>query len=339
MKIIGGKFGLPRKVCFSCASPTFLEGDPILLSNARSAIKLVVDSLQPKNIYLPSYLCPSIISALTDYYSIITFYPIGKDLRLENYEIIDQIEPGELFFFIDYFGFPFDRELIDELHQKEVLLLQDCCQALFADWENSQADFIIYSPRKFLGVPDGGILYVKNPSKLISIQLTKLPDEILLPLFFAVVLRREFDLFGGDRKWNDFFHFGEVQLTPSNYQMSEISAMLLKSAFDYQKVKTRRRENFLALAEKLEELALFPDLLSSNIPLGFPVLIHDRDKIQKALFRKNIYPPIHWKIAKDVPHEFIESHELSGSIMTLPCDQRYTREDMDYMADSLLNLL
>ncbi len=42
-----------------------------------------------------------------------------------------------------------------------------------------------------------------------------------------------------------------------------------------------------------------------------------------------IYPAVHWPIADVVPPEFETSHRLAGEIMTLPCDQRYDRSDME----------
>ena len=37
-------------------------------------------------------------------------------------------------------------------------LLEDACQALLSDEVGRFSDFVLYSPRKFLGVPDGGVL-------------------------------------------------------------------------------------------------------------------------------------------------------------------------------------
>jgi len=54
------------------------------------------------------------------------------------------------------------------------------------------------------------------------------------------------------------------------------------------------------------------------------------------LFDDNIYPPIHWNIDNIVPDEFEESHVLSHHIMTLPCDQRYGKNDMKRMAEIVL---
>jgi hypothetical protein len=121
--------------------------------------------------------------------------------------------------------------------------------------------------------------------------------------------------------------------------MSDISLTLLKMAFDYEAIQIQRRINFQELNRKLSSFAVFSGLSENITPLGFPVRIDHRDLIRHALFKKNIYPPIHWTITGVVPDEYSESHQLSQEMMTLPCDQRYSEEDMTYLADTLLELI
>ncbi len=58
--------------------------------------------------------------------------------------------------------------------------------------------------------------------------------------------------------------------------------------------------------------------------------------VRQRLFEAEIYPPVHWPIAGIVPSRFVESHRLNQEIMTLPCDQRYTTQDMDRIADIIV---
>ena len=65
--------------------------------------------------------------------------------------------------------------------------------------------------------------------------------------------------------------------------------------------------------------------------MGFPIRHPDRDRIREALFVEGIYPPVHWDLRGSVPEDFAESHRLAGHILTLLCDQRYGRGDMERM--------
>jgi hypothetical protein len=333
VNIIGGKFGLPVELGCQETNPIFLQGEPILLFNARSGIRVVVDFLRPKNVWLPSFLCKTIVSAAKNGKTNLKFYPINLDLKVSSTEFLEQVQPGDLFLFIDYFGFPFDELPILELKNLGAIIFRDCCQALFFDWIRGKSDFYLYSPRKFLGVPDGGLLQL-NPNMNFKIpDLLRPPQEYLYQLFCAIVLRREFDVFGGERKWNELFHRGEEGFKTGNFLMSELSHILLKFAFDYEKIALRRIENYNILRSKLKALAIYPEIPQNVVPLGFPVKLDDRDTVQEYLFKKNIFPPIHWQINGVVPEEFSESHQLASHIMTLPCDHRYDIDDMEYLAD------
>lgn len=338
-RIFGGTFGLPKNFHKIESSPGFLDGNPILLFNARSGIKLVIDQLKPKKVWLPSYICPDILTAVDPLLYEVVFYPINSQLKISSLDFIESIQPEDLFLFIDYFGFPFDKEVLSSIQSRGCWLFRDCNQALFHKWDHDICDFFLYCPRKFLGVPDGGILHIKDTVN-ITLPNLKSPDQEVLYLFlYALILRREFDIYGGDRKWFEYFQQGEAQLTPGNRSMSDISLSLLKMGFDYEAIQNQRRINYKELCRKLSHYAVLLDLSDNVTPLGFPVRFSNRNQIQRALFNKDIYPPIHWSIKGFVPDDYSESHQLSQEIMTLPCDQRYTKEDMAYLADTLLELI
>lgn len=339
-KLIGGMFGLPGRLLDKPSTPTFLMGNPILLFNARSGIKLVIDQLRPGAVWLPSYLCPSILSAIDLEFSSIKFYPVGKDLSVVSNDFLADLRPDDLFLCIDYFGFPFDNHLLERVRQCGCKILRDCSQALFFDFQKDQiSDFHLFSPRKLLGVPDGGILHAKCEIGFQSLNLTPIDEETFIAMLQAVILRRDFDLFGNNRKWFDYFQKGEASFNPNASPMSDLSQILLRRCFDYKLIQAQRRKNYIFLAERLSHIALFPLLPDNVVPLGFPVVIPDRDAIRARLFEKEIYPPIHWDIHRIVPPEYEDSRELADHIMTMPCDQRYDENGMFYMADNLLRLL
>lgn len=338
--MIGGMFGLPGRLLEKPCKPTFLRGNPILLFNARSGIKLVIDQLRPGAVWLPSYLCPSILSAIDLEFSSIKFYPVGKDLSVVSNDFLADLRPDDLFLCIDYFGFPYDGYLLEQVQQCGCKILRDCSQALFFDFHKDQvSDFHLFSPRKFLGVPDGGILQAKSKITFQSLNLTLNDEETFITMLQAVILRRDFDLFGDNREWFDYFQRGETLFKPNASPMSDLSQLLLRNGFDYEFIQVQRRKNYIVLAERLSQIALFPLLPDNVVPLGFPVVVPDRDAVRARLFEQEVYPPIHWDIHRIVPAKYEDSRELADHIMTLPCDQRYDENDMFYMADNLLRLL
>lgn len=104
-------------------------------------------------------------------------------------------------------------------------------------------------------------------------------------------------------------------------------------SIDYKAMAQKRTHNYEELARVLGTVALFPNLPPGVVPVGFPIRVEKRDMLRRMLFEHEIYPPVHRPIEELVPESHQDSHRLAASIMTLPCDQRYTMQDMERMAD------
>jgi hypothetical protein len=94
-----------------------------------------------------------------------------------------------------------------------------------------------------------------------------------------------------------------------------------------------RRENYIMLWNALSDFSLCGELRDEVVPLGFPIKVSNRDILQSLFFQANIFPPVHWNISEIIPRDFKESHRLSREELTLPCDQRYGKEEMSKIID------
>ncbi len=331
--IIGGMFGLDTEFQPAPAAPPFIEPDSLLVANARSAIRILIEELAPRRVWMPSYLCAAMLEGAG---AAIQFYAVDRNLSVAD---LDGIGERDLVVVIDYFGFPAPAHVIEYARSQGAWVLEDACQALLTSGAGALSDFVLFSPRKFLGVPDGGILTSHTDLKFGGVRLEDPPAGWALKAFQAVLLRREFDLYGGDRRWFTLFQELERECPIGRFRMSGVSQMLLFHAFDYAAIAQARRDNYARLAERLGGIALFPCVPPEAAPLGFPVRLEARDRVREALFAACIYPPVHWPIADIVPARFAGSHRLSREILTLPCDQRYTAADMDRMAAVVLTTI
>jgi hypothetical protein len=327
-KMIGGFFGLEEILSSDNCYPPFLMGKNIFLVNARSGILLLIKLLSPPNVWLPSYLCASIVETVEKSETRVRFYGVTYSLEVPSRTWLDDVQQGDLVVLVDYFGFPCDYSCARQAKEQGAWVLEDACQALLSKEVGNYSDFVLFSPRKFLGVPDGGILTLRRESDFPHLDLQSPPAEWWLSALLATVLRREFDSYGGSRRWFELFQKVEAEAPIGKYTMSELSKMLLMNAFDYSAIARRRIDNYEILADKMSDLALFPDLSSNTVPLGFPIHVEGRDNLRRVLFDHKIYPPVHWPIQGIVPEEFEDSHKLASEIMTLPCDQRYDSSDM-----------
>jgi dTDP-4-amino-4,6-dideoxygalactose transaminase len=335
-EIIGGMFGLGIELGCHDSRPPFLKEGDLCLANARSGIFLLCKLLSPPTVWMPSYLCGAMLQPVEMTQTRSRFYGVSYDLTVPHREWLKGVQRGDLVVVIDYFGFPADPYVAERAKEVGALILEDACQALLTSEVGQLSDFVIFSPRKFLGVPEGGILALNRSSALDRVNLEPPPPEWWLKTLNTNIMRREFDLYGGDRRWFTLFQETEGDSPVGYYSMSELSRTLLLYAFDYPTIAQRRVSNYQVLANELGEFALFPQVPADVVPLGFPIRLKNRDEVRQRLFDHQIYPPVHWVIQGIVPDEFKESHQLAANIMTLPCDQRYDSDDMARMARLVL---
>jgi dTDP-4-amino-4,6-dideoxygalactose transaminase len=266
----------------------------------------------------------------------VRFYEVNYDLKMNASGWLEDVKERDLVVFIDYFGFPYDNTYAIDAQKKGAWIIEDASQSLLSTHIGHNSDFVLFSPRKFLGVPDGGILKSKIDVELFNIKLQEPPANWWLQAFTATVLRREFDLYGGDRRWFPLFREADINGPIGPYSISELSKFLLRHCFDYPSISKQRIENYNVLSHILDEFALFTNLPTGVVPLGFPIRLKNRDQVRNVLFEHNIYPPVHWPIHSVVPKDFTSSHRLADDIMTLLCDQRCNPQDMERMAEIVL---
>ena len=92
-------------------------------------------------------------------------------------------------------------------------------------------------------------------------------------------------------------------------------------------------EYLLSSFEDLDKIEILSNNLEEEIcPIGFPIIATKRNALREYLINNNIYCPIHWLLPEEIPKKFVCSYFLSKNIITIPCDQRYSIEDMEIIA-------
>lgn len=314
------------------AIPTLLYQRHVRLASARGAFSWLAERLQPRTVWLPSFLCPVVIPCFRDTGTAVRFFPVDVCLHIETHWLAE-VHEGDIVVLIDYFGLPTPDQIAASIVARGAWLIEDACQALLNHSFSSHAHYVIASPRKFVGVPDGGILASAHLSLPSSSGLSRADADWWLVALSASRGRAEFDRYGDDRRWFAQFQDAEKNAPMDARAMSELSTTLLdRLPFDL--VAKRRRKNYAHLQSALAAYSLLGPLPPSVVPIGFPIRVQNRDRVRDALFRKEIFPPVHWPIGSHVPAEFTASHTLAAEIMTLPCDQRLSESDIERMIDA-----
>lgn len=181
----------------------------------------------------------------------------------------------------------------------------------------------IYNCRKYFGVADGAYLY-SNIKKNDEIEPYVVNDKIghLIGRLEENAATYYTEFSNNDKK----FDKGNI------YKMSNFSKIIM-GAIDYKNSYKIRIDNFNYLNEKLKKFQKLS--LPNNLIFMYPLYVDEGKKVRDYLISKKIYIPKLWpNIVEENNLSKIEL-EYINNILPLPIDQRYSKEDMDFIISSL----
>lgn len=290
--------------------------------NARSALAHLIQVVDAQRLLLPALICPELALAAREDVSV-GYYPLNAELSPNVDALLGVLQPGDCVVAVDYFGRqpePDFRALVRD--RTDVVWVEDRAQALLPALE-PWAEWVLYSPRKLFGVPDGGILVRTFDDVTPADYTEENAEDRSLPR----VLRRDDALERDNAVWYAAYQKVEAEMLVSCEPMSAKTFDIL-GGIDTELVIRRRKRNFDTLAKHLVKFALLRERADDFAPFGFPVRVRHRDRVLKTLSDKRIFAPRFWPHLPSDPTVFPAEHELSQELLLLPCDQRYDEDDM-----------
>lgn len=312
---IGGYFGLADRDLENGTYPV----NGARTNTARNALEYILRLLPDvKRVYLPLYTCDAVLEPLKKLAISFTFYHIN--MRLEKVEEINTTE-GEYIIINNYFGIK-DEYIGKMVERYGDHLIVDNSQALFSMVHPDVK--AIYSPRKFVGVADGGFAHGISDLELLLYDLDITEHDSHL------TLRKEK---GAEAGFRDFQE-NESKLDNQPIRRMAYSTQDILCHIDYKLVIEKRRENFEMLHSALgsQNLLSIPDMNTFCCPMIYPFLTDDRT-LRWTLRTSRIYVAQYWKNVMNWcgPH-YIE-YILSEKLLPLPIDQRYGKEHINNIID------
>lgn len=297
-----------------------LYDDGIKLNCGRNAFAYLIESRNIRKVCFPKMMCDSDDKVLSDYNLEVRYYSIGKDLKMEDITLGD----NEWLYVVNYYGQLTD-EYIVSLKKKYDRIILDNAQAYFH--RPIAGIDTIYTCRKFFGVSDGAVLYTE--AKLDR----ELPvDESYNRINFLVgrFERTASEFYGEYAANNDLFFEEPLK------RMSRLTENLLRG-IDYDFTENRRTENFRHYHEELASV----NRLELNIPKGafmYPLYVDNGLSIREKLKEMKIYIPTLWPNVFDRCTEKDVESDLAENILPLPCDQRYSYDEIKYVIEAIRNV-
>lgn len=321
---IGGYFELEQ----TCGQVhDFLHKDGVLLNTGHNALEYVLTSIgNIKKVYIPYYTCIVVLESLKKLGIAFNFYRI--DHRLEIAEKI-LLHENEYIIYTNYFGVKdvYVNKLASSYGEH---LIVDCAQALF--FEHINGIKTIYSPRKFVGIPDGGVAYIDGGINPCNYNVDE-SDGRMAHLY----IRRE----KGPQAGYATFQENEKKLSIQPIKNMSLRTKTLLENIDFNRVKEIRRRNFRRLHKTLAPTNKLIGSLSLNLedftcPMVYPYWTEDKE-LKSRLIKEQVFVASYWpNVLKWTKPDMIE-YEFANNLLAIPCDQRYGEEDMNRIIRLILS--
>ncbi|MHB8528487.1 MAG: aspartate aminotransferase family protein [Caulobacteraceae bacterium] len=289
--------------------------------SARSALAALLAHRQIRRVWLPAYVCVSIAKGAWASGAQVCFYPCGAGLDPDFRTLGRELSGGDAIVGVDYFGRAHDEGWL-ALRQRydDLTWIEDRAQALdpgVPPW----GEALIYSPRKLVGVGDGGLLFGNEVLPLPS-------GTVCDPDLWAPEDARALDPDGlRPEAWRPAFRKREAAFHVDGLGASARTLTALRR-LPARPIAEIRRKNWASLARELADFALWPDLDPSFVPLAFPILVRDPSAAVLALAERRIWAPRHWSELPSGADKFPDARWLSEHCLSLPLDQRYGSAEM-----------
>jgi dTDP-4-amino-4,6-dideoxygalactose transaminase len=331
-------------------TPTLSTGNMTFLNGGKACLVVISDYLLDhgiKNVLLPTYLCPTIVTTLERCGLICGYYQINPDFSIDLDDLSKKAINYKAVYFINYFGFfhpPPVRNYLTSLRQKGVIVVEDNAQAGFTN--HITGDFTFNSIRK-MAAYDGGYLITPYDVMPYITKYLNLPNR-RLPVIRDYRKRLAAYLFQGTGNHEELV--GLYERAEAHYESDLVveGDTLEKEQIerlDWKGIQRARRENYtylLSLISGVPEFSpVFPALQESNAPLGLPVYILgvSRDWLLDELGNTGIGLTIHWNglLIDSRLNGNPVAVDMASRILTLVIDQRTSHKQMDYLVQSLID--
>lgn len=292
------------------------DKDIIRLNSCRAAILHSIRCCGVKNVWIAKYQCDEVISFLTREGCEILFYDVDEKFN----PILDSNGIDTSIVLSNYFGLFGDLHFIPLVNKFHNVII-DNAQALF--YHPLVGCYNCYSPRKFVGSPDGAYVIGNNINRFhYERDMSSNTSQFLLMHYEYGCEGDAYD----KKKEND------ARINASGIKLMSPLTRAILDSYDYAQVIQKRRENFQyarKLFDRINKFKLDEIVSDDAVPMGYP-LWNEKAQIIPRFHENKIYQARYWEyLINTAPHDSLEYRWVK--YMALICiDQRYGRNEIDF---------
>ena len=310
-KSIGGYLGLElnsskNRQCYESM---------LFLNSAIGCLLELFKILQPEKIFVPRYSCHT-LKKLSTLNCKLEYYHVDENLKMcSKYDI----QKNQFILYTNYFGIN-DRnvnEVIGQYGKQNVII--DNSQSLFSSFDCLAN---IYSLRKTVGVPDGGII----SSQYLRLNTKLKKDSTSSERFMHLLMRVD----GRVEEGLSFFRESEKSIGLQEPKlMSDLTLSIFKQV-DHFKIMKKRLKNFYFFKKNLDCKNKF--IVTSKVasPICYP--LHCDSNLNSHLKKNLIFTPKYWPNLNEL-NDFENS--LVREFTFLPIDQTLEENDLNRMINTI----
>lgn len=335
--IIGGQIGYDN---FIKKKLNFLKNNKIY-PNGRSALYFILKEIKNRinKIYVPFYLCESILQPIKELNLKYEFYNIKKNF---SYNLPNKNNSAIIF--IDYFGRENKKtKKLKNNFKKNIFYIQDCTHTVFQKSQNlgnfnKKNIFRFASIKKYIPFPLGAISNIDK----ISLRKNTYKEKIIFNNIFETLKKRnKYFLKINDKidcnfekkilKQQNKFKLYECKKIFKSEIPLDIKKKILH--YDLNTILDKRDKNFSIFKKKLNKKIKIISK-NKNYPLNFTILTSKVEKIKIINYANKfrIFPSTLWPLPAEIRkmnYDFPKN--LNSRILSFPIDHRYKKKDIEFI--------
>lgn len=299
-------------------------------------------------ILCPAYCCWSMTAPFEFTGWTIVYYRLNKDLTIDE-GYLDSLLRGcrpDAILTMNFYGSADTRAAIAKVndYNDKITVIEDFSHCTFCleKFFNEQVDYYVTSIRKSIGVCDGALVLSKQPTNRHYID-AEAPDFGILRKGAQKAKSR----YAYSKSQNDKDVFlselrhGEEMIDKLDcvHPISDLSIKTIES-INGEEIAYARRENMKHLWTLLNgKVKMIHGLERSfdGAPFSLPILVENRDDIQKQLAQKGVYAPVLWPIDEKARKTCEVSAYVADHMLSIPIDQRYNYDDIEDIASIVIS--
>lgn len=303
-----------------------------------------------KTILFPAYCCWSMIAPFEKAGWIVVYYRLNEDLTVDiDYlnKLLMTCKPRAVLT-MNFFGSACTDEAVRIVKEfdKRIKVIEDFSHCTFSIRRifNEQVDIYVSSIRKSVGVCDGAVILSKEPMPLLYIQeeMKDFADK----RYKAQSEKARYSWCKDQNlKRNFLVTIRECEGVLNEFNaVRPISERAIKmlTMVNGEEIAYARRENMKHLWMLLYgKVKMIPGLerCFDGAPFAFPILVDNRDEVQRILAQRGVYSQLLWPISIKGQSVCVVSKTMNDKMLSLPIDQRYLWDDIEDMAKIIIEVV